>query len=253
MVGITSIGAYIPLYRLSREQIGGMWQTKGGAGDKAVAGYDEDVVTMGVAAALECIKKKGDGIKALYFATTTAPYREKQAAAIIAAALDLDKWSHTVEFANSLRAGTSALKVAADAVESGSAEQVLLIASDCRVGAPKGKFEQTLGDGAVAMTIGAKEPIAVIEGSRSLFSDFTAFWRTDCDDFPQSAEARLIVRGGIPTHHAGGRLGAHEKIRLKAGDFSKVVFSAHEGKEHADLARGSASTNRRSRTTSSAV
>ncbi len=53
MAGITSIGAYIPLYRLSLDEITKFWRIKGAAGEKAVAGYDEDSLTMAVAAALD--------------------------------------------------------------------------------------------------------------------------------------------------------------------------------------------------------
>ena len=60
MIGITSIGAYIPLYRLKREEIAGMWGTKGIGGEKAVAGYDEDSVTMAVAAARDCQQHCGE-------------------------------------------------------------------------------------------------------------------------------------------------------------------------------------------------
>jgi len=48
MAGIVSYGAYIPIYRLSRDLI---WLTWGGipiAGEKAVANFDEDSVTMAV-------------------------------------------------------------------------------------------------------------------------------------------------------------------------------------------------------------
>ncbi len=237
MVGITSMGAYIPMYRLSREEIGRMWRVKGTGGEKAVAGYDEDAVTMAVAAALDCVGEKADEIKGLYFASTTSPYREKQSAAIIAGAMDLDKRSHTVEFTNSLRAGTSAMKAAADAVASGSAENVLVVASDCRIGAPKGRFEQILGDGAVAMTIGSKDSIAVMEDTCSIFSDFTGVWREDHDDFPRSAEARLTIEAGYMPAMQEVVSELMKKHSLKAGDFSKFVFSASDAREHADLAK----------------
>ena len=71
MIGITSVGAYIPRYRLSGEEIGRMWRTRG-KGEKAVAGYDEDTVTMSVAAALECMKGLS-APEALYYATTLTP------------------------------------------------------------------------------------------------------------------------------------------------------------------------------------
>ena len=50
MVGITSYGAYVPLYRLSREAI-----ARGGRGEKAICNFDEDSITMAAAAAIDCL------------------------------------------------------------------------------------------------------------------------------------------------------------------------------------------------------
>ena len=57
MVGITSIGIYLPVYRLNRDEIARMWTGRSAGGTKAVAGYDEDTVTMAVAATLDCLEK----------------------------------------------------------------------------------------------------------------------------------------------------------------------------------------------------
>ena len=59
MVGITSYGAYVPRYRLSRKAIFAAmgWFNAATAavarGEKAVANYDEDSITMTVAAATD--------------------------------------------------------------------------------------------------------------------------------------------------------------------------------------------------------
>ena len=84
-VGITSYGAYVPLHRLGPETNG--WTSPR---EKAVANYDEDSITMAVAAALNCL----DGlprqdIEALYFASTTPPYKEKTNATIVSIGADL--------------------------------------------------------------------------------------------------------------------------------------------------------------------
>jgi hydroxymethylglutaryl-CoA synthase len=52
MAGIVSYGAYIPYYRLPRSVIAQMWGSPGGRGEKAVAGFDEDPITMSVAAGI---------------------------------------------------------------------------------------------------------------------------------------------------------------------------------------------------------
>jgi len=59
MVGITSYGAYIPLQRINRKIIANAtgWSTSATSlpGEKAVANYDEDSVTMAVAASIDCL------------------------------------------------------------------------------------------------------------------------------------------------------------------------------------------------------
>ena len=72
MVGIISFGGYVPKYRLGADTLG--WHS---SQERSVANFDEDTVTMGVAAGYECIKgfdrKQIDG---LIFATTTPVLRE---------------------------------------------------------------------------------------------------------------------------------------------------------------------------------
>lgn len=234
MVGITSIGTYIPRHRLSGEEIGRMWRTRG-KGEKAVAGYDEDTVTMSVAAALECMKGKA-APDALYCATTTAPYKEKQAASIVAAALDLDKTCRTADFTNSLRAGSTALLAAMDAVKAG-AQSGLVCISDCRVGAPMGRFESTLGDGACALMLGWAHPIATIEGTYSVFSEFTDVWKTSKDTYLQSGEGRFIEEMGyLPTMRAT-LSEAMKKFSLTPTDIAKVVYYAPDGRNHAVITK----------------
>ncbi len=234
MIGITAVSTYIPRYRLSGEEIGRMWRSRG-KGEKAVAGYDEDTVTMSVAAALECIKGHA-APGALYYATTTAPYREKQAASIIAAACDLDKTCRTADFTNSLRAGSTALLAAVDAVKAG-AHSALVCVSDCRIGAPMGRFESTLGDGACALMLGSVDPLATIEGTHSIFSEFTDVWMTSKDTFLQSGEGRFVEEVGYLPMMRETLSEAMKKFSLAPADISKVVYSAPDGRNHAAIAK----------------
>ena len=126
MVGITSFGVYVPVYRLARDEISRAWKTRSLGGEKAVAGHDEDSLTMAVGATLDCMKYSQQKADGLFFASTTSPYKEKQAAAIIAAAVDLPEETRTADFTDSLRSGTIALSSAMDAVKSGSAENIIV-------------------------------------------------------------------------------------------------------------------------------
>jgi hydroxymethylglutaryl-CoA synthase len=237
MVGITSIGVYLPIYRLSREEIGKMWRGRGASGNKAVAGYDEDTISMAVAAAINCLNRAGSSAGGLFLATTSAPYREKLSAAVVVSAADLGEEWRAADFTDSLRAGTTALQAAYDAVKAGSVRNVIVVASDTRQGAPKGTLEQTLGDGAAALILGKEKVIAEIEGSHSISNDFTDFWRTDEDKFPRSAEGRFIDEVGyLPTMQTviDGLL---KKYKLSLKDFASVVYYASDTRQHAALAR----------------
>jgi 3-hydroxy-3-methylglutaryl CoA synthase len=237
MAGITSIGAYIPLYRLDREEIGRMWRAKGTGGEKAVAGYDEDTVTMAVAAAQDCLRKGGKQPNGLFLATTTGPYKEKQHAAIIGSVLDLDKSAHTADFTNSLRAGTSALTSALHAVEAGAVDELLVVASDCRMGAPKGRFEQLVGDGAAALVVGSSDPVAEIEASFSIYSDFTDVWRTEGDAFLHSGEGRFIEEVGYAPLMQEVITEVMKRNGLVPSDFARIAFYAPDQRQHADLVK----------------
>ena len=109
MAGITSYGAYIPYYRLNRKLIGEAWGTGGGPGEKAVARFDEDSLTMAVDASRDCIRGNNrDKIGGLFLATTTPPYKEKLSATMAAAAMDLPRELRVADFTDSLRAGAMA-------------------------------------------------------------------------------------------------------------------------------------------------
>lgn len=237
MAGIVSVGVYIPRYRLDRGEIGRMWGAKAAPGEKAVAGYDEDAVTMAVAAARECAARSGRLPVGLYFASTTSPYKEKQSAAMVASVLDLARNSITVDFANSLRAGTCALRSALDAAKGTPGGEVMVVASDCRTGAPKGRFEQLLGDGATAVTLGTAGVIAEVEAGFTLFSDFTDVWRTDADAFPRSGETRFVDDVGYAPLVQEAVAGLLKTAGLAVGDVSRAVFPAADARQHADIAR----------------
>ena len=237
MVGITSIGAHIPVYRLSRDEIASAWSVWSIGGTKAVAGYDEDTVTMAVAATLDCLSRKATDVNGFSLATTTAPYREKQSAAIIASAVDLPGECHTTDITDTLRASTIAIKSAIDAVKSGSARNVVVTASDSRMGAARGNLEQVLGDGAASLMIGTESAIAEIEGSYSIYNDFTDFWRAEDDTYIRSTEQRFIDEAGYLPTMQEAITGLLDRNSLTLGDFSKVIYYAADARQHAGLAR----------------
>ncbi|MEJ2729771.1 MAG: OB-fold domain-containing protein [Deltaproteobacteria bacterium] len=237
MVGITSFKAYIPPYRLSRAEISRAWGNRNFGGERAVAKYDEDSLTMALDAALGCKNGCRGPVDGLFFASTSSPYKEKQAATLLAAAADLPKETRTVDFTDSLRAASIAMNSAVDAVKSGSAENIIVATSDFRMGAGKSQFEQLFGEGAAAFAIGKENVIAAVKGSYSLFSEMLDMWRLEGDTFTRSWEERFIINEGYLKTMQLVISNLMKKYRLTPKDFSKVVYYGPDSKSHAGLAK----------------
>ncbi|MFC2068773.1 OB-fold domain-containing protein [Chloroflexota bacterium] len=232
MVGIVACGVYVPRWRLDLKALGI------GRGERAIGNYDEDSLTMGVAAAVNCLSTLDRGqIDGLFFATTTSPYKEKPISVTAALALDLREDILTADFANSLRAGTTALKAAADTVKAGSAKQIIVIASDMRIPTPGSEFERLFGDGAVAFIVGDDNVKAIIRDSYSIADEILDIWRADDDKYVRSWEARFTLDEGYFRVMPKAALFLMEKNSLTPKDFSKAVFYGPEGRRHQEMAK----------------
>jgi len=238
MPGIVSYGAYVPIYRLSHSELARAWGGRGGRGEVAVANYDEDSITMAVEAAIDCLDDMDRStVDALYFASTTSPYREKQSASIIAAAVDLGTEVFTMDTGDSLRAGTGAIKTACDAVKGGSAKNVLVTVSDCRLPAPNSEFEPVFGDGAAAFLIGDENVAVEIEGSLTMSSDFIDVWKRDEDTYLRTWEDRFILDHGYREKLAAVIQEVMKKHNLTAKDFAKLVYYGPDARSHGRLTK----------------
>jgi 3-hydroxy-3-methylglutaryl CoA synthase len=201
-------------------------------GEKAVANYDEDSITMAVAAAMATIAgTDAKNIDGLYFASTTSPYKEKQGAATVAAALDLKRDAFTADFSGSLRAGTNAMRAAIDALSGGSGKRVLVCTADTRIGLPKSEKELSFGDGAAAVLLGGEKGIASIEGSYTIADELLDVWRSDKDSFVRSWEDRFVREAGYIGVVVEAVSSALKKYGLTPNDFSKAVFYAPNARD----------------------
>jgi 3-hydroxy-3-methylglutaryl CoA synthase/uncharacterized OB-fold protein len=235
--GIAAYGAYIPMTRLPLALINGR-PAKEGSPEKAVAYYDEDSATMAVAAAIDCLTGiERDEVDAVFFASTTYPLREKQGAVLIATALDLRRDVETADFTGSLRAGTDALKAALRTVAAGAANSVLVVASDCRMAAPRAAMEQNLGDAAAAFLVRRDGAIATLEASSAIASEMQDVWRSDGDDFVHSWEDRFVVEQGYVPAMIDAVRHLLAKTGLPVDRFSRAVLYAHDARSQATVRR----------------
>ena len=238
MVGITSYGAYIPFRRLPLAAIGGGKSTGNGGPEKAVASWDEDSVTMAVAAAVACLqgidRRRVDGV---LFASTSYAYQEKQAAAIVAKALNLRRDVLTADLGDSLRAGTTALRTAVDMVRAESERQVLVVAADVRMAAPRSAMEAHLGDGAAAFLVGASDVAASLVGTHAITDEIIDVWRTGSDPFVHAWEERFTVDHGYRHNVREAVSSLLRKQGLSPNNLAKVALYGPDARSHAALAR----------------
>jgi 3-hydroxy-3-methylglutaryl CoA synthase len=237
MAGITSYGAYIPRLRLPLAAIGG-GATKPGGPEKAVANWDEDTVTMGVAAAIDCLAGiDRTTVDAVLFASTTYSFKEKQGAAIVAKALDLRRDVYTADLGDSLRAGTNAIRTGLDAIKAGSAKRVLVVVSDMRMAAPRSAVEGNLGDAAAAFLLGGDEVAAEITAVHSVSDEIIDVWRTEGDPFVHAWEDRFVVDHGYRQNVREVVKGLLAKAGKTAEDVTRAALYGPDARAHATVVR----------------
>ncbi|HVU19133.1 MAG TPA: OB-fold domain-containing protein [Rhizomicrobium sp.] len=214
MIGITAYGAYIPRRRLQRKAVAeaNKWFAPGlmGAakGERAMANYDEDAVTLAVEAGRDCLPasdpiKDRAGVDAIYFASTSMPFSDRQNAGIVSAALQLPQDISSADVTSSMRAGTSALLLALDGVASGRTVAPMVVAGEKRKARAASTQELSYGDAAAAVTLGKDKVIAKFIGSHSETMDFVDHFRGEGDDYDYGWEERWIRDEGyskiVPT------------------------------------------------------
>lgn len=239
MAGIVSYGAYVPPTRLGFGVLAGKTAAPDATGpERAVAWFDEDAITMAVAAGANALRGfDRAGVDALLFASTSHPFREKQSAALIAKALDLRRDVATADVAGSLRAGTGALRAACDAVAAGSARRVLVLASDVRPAAPGSALERAFGDGAAAFLVGDDEPIATLEAAHAVADEIVDVWRGEGDRFVHAWEDRFVVQEGYTPVLAEALRGLLAKLGDGAGAIARAALYAPDERSLAGVAK----------------
>jgi len=242
MAGICSYGGYVPRYRLNRGTIvqAMAWMNMAimahMAGEKAVANYDEDPITMGVAAGLDALKgidrRKVEGV---YFASTTMPYRERLNAGIIIPALNVNDQVRAADFGGGLKAGTTALLAALEGVESGRINNIVVTSADCRLALAATNQEMIFGDAAAAFVVGTENVIAEFKDSYSVTYDFADHMRANDSDVDRQWEERWIRDMGYAQFIPEAITGLLEKCGLKITDFAKVIYPCNNRGARKDI------------------
>ena len=176
-------------------------------------------------------------VDGLIFATTTSPYSEKQASALIATAADLRHDVRSADHTTSLRAATSALNAAMDSVAAGSAARVIVTAADTRLAAPRSTNERLFGDAAAAIEVGRDGVIANLLASHSTVDEMTDLWRKPDDPFVSGWEERFAITQGYQrvVRQTVGEL--FERTGIGPSEISKAIFYAPDAGSLAGVAK----------------
>lgn len=168
MAVIRSYGVAFPALRLAAQAYREAWGgcSARGLRRKPFCAFDEDTVTLGIAAARRAIAGTAltaSDIGAIFVGTTTWPYEEKPAAASLVTALLGVTQVRTVEIRGSRQAGLQALVAAAEYAALHPDKLALAVAADAPSADPDAPYEHALGAGAAAFIVASENGIATLE------------------------------------------------------------------------------------------
>lgn len=235
MAAIHAFGIYVPKYRITVEEIARQRNADPapiieglGIFQKAVAGEDEDSITMAVEASRNAISAFGVDVSrlgAVHVGSESKPYSVKPSSTVVATAIGAPKTITAADFEFACKAGTEALQACIAKVNSGMCELALAAGSDTAQARPGCELEYTAASGAAAFIVGPADgrAIATIEGSTSIVSDTPDFWRRSGRKYPEHA-GRFTGEPAYFTHTRTAVELLLKKTGLKPADFDHAVF-----------------------------
>ena len=241
MGGIVSYGVYVPKYRLKLSEIARVWgknslEIEAGLrlSEKAVPGFDEDAVTMGIEAAKKAIFMTGikpTDLQSVYFGSESHPYAVNPSSTILGEYLGIGNNYFAADLEFACKAATAGMQVTLGLVNSNEINYGLVVGSDTAQGKPHDALEYTAASAACAYIMGNKksEIIANILEMSSFSSDTPDFWRRDGQKYP-SHFVRFTGAPAYFTHVFQEAKKLLAKSKLKPKDFSYCVFHMPNGK-----------------------
>lgn len=208
MIGIVGYGGYLPRLRLSRRAVveANAWYAPGllgkGRGTRALANWDEDSLTMAVAAARDLLGPADDRshVRHVLLASTTLPFADRLNAGVLCEALTLADDVQAMDLGGSQRVALSAVAQGLALVKAEGADSTacaLVAAADSRQTRPASAQELDYGDGAAALMLGSQGVIAEYLGAGALTVDFVDHYRQAGEDIDYHWEERWVRDEGI--------------------------------------------------------
>jgi hydroxymethylglutaryl-CoA synthase len=229
-VGIVGYGAYVPQYRLPGSQISHIWTGgKGGSPvkEKAVAGLDEDVITMSIEAARNALARAQIDpceLRAVWVGSESHPYAVKPSGTIVAEAIGASNSIQAGDWQFACKAGSEAMVAAISMVGAGMGNYALAIGMDTAQGKPGDALEFTAASGGAAYLMGpAESSLVEIEATYSYVSDTPDFWRRAEQKYPEHGQRFTGEPAYFQHIESAGRI-MMEGLHRSAADYTYAVF-----------------------------
>ena len=242
-VGIVAFGGYVPQLRLRRSAIAAAnaWANPSlkaqGKGERAVASWDEDVVTMAVEAARDALGgvERSD-VGGVLLATTTAPFADRLNAGIVAGALGLPAAVTALDLGGSMRAGSSAAITGA-ALAAALGKPVIVAAADRRRSKPGSAQEFANGDAAAALVFGTEKVIARVLATHSVTHDFVDHFRASSEPHDYGWEERWVREEGYLKLVPEAARGVFAKAQLSSAQVTRLIVPSPLARIEAAVAK----------------
>ena len=228
-VGIAGYGTYIPMYRLPSKEIARVW-SGGGRGpvqEKAVAGLDEDTITIAIEAARNAVARAEiapEELRAIWVGSESPPYAVKPSSTLVAEALGAAPYLLAGDVQFACKAGSEALQAALGIVGSHMGDYAMAIGADTAQGRPGDPLEYTAASGGTAFIVGpAETAVARCLGSISYATDTPDFWRRAHQHYP-SHGGRFTGEPAYFHHSQSAATALMEALDMQAADFDYAIF-----------------------------
>lgn len=233
-LSVKSVAGYLPLLRFDRRIARAelRWSGQGGSGrgHRAVAGWDEDSLTMAVEAARGVLGAEAP--ESVVFASTSAPFTDRSQAGVLIDALQLDRGALAQDTGNTRRAGVTALL---RALRGGATE--LVAAGEKRAARPGTAQHLAWGDGAGAALVGPGEGVARLLGAASVNADLLDVYTSADRALPYAAEDRFVRDQAVGGIYGPAIAAALARAGVPAGDIALAVVPEPVGGTYRAVAK----------------
>jgi hydroxymethylglutaryl-CoA synthase len=229
-VGIVGYGAYVPRFRLPAKEVARVWADGSGGlpiKEKAVAGLDEDTITMSIEAARNALARAcidPQEIRAVWVGSESHPYAVKPSSTIVGEAIGATPHIQAADLEFACKAGSEAVVMGMGLVGSGMGRYALAIGMDTAQGRPGDALEYTAASGGAAFIVGAaEESLAVYEATLSHVTDTPDFWRRAYAHYPSHGH-RFTGEPAYFEHVTSAGRKLMEEMGTTPSDYTYAVF-----------------------------